>query len=189
MVTQQNKSSPKEIQKQVWTQKQQQNMNKHTKLDLLKYKTIMITHCLHVAGINFRMSVCLQKKKFSRSNIIYLVFVLNSNQKWFGNHCILFPVLLTTWSMEKMIDKVIDNGNNHTVQAYKRLKWQHIVCFICVAQGCSPGVPNLFWPKIYFSSSQPAEIYQSSVNIANSHIVSSLQYIISQHFFLLSHNH
>ena len=29
------------------------------------------------------------------------------------------------------------------------------------------GVPNLFWPKIYFSSSQPPEIYQPSVNIAN----------------------
>ena len=30
-------------------------------------------------------------------------------------------------------------------------------------------VPNLFWPKIYFSSSQPPEIYQSIVDIANPH--------------------
>jgi len=36
-------------------------------------------------------------------------------------------------------------------------------------------VPNLFKLKIYFSSRHHPEIYQSSVNIANPHIVSSLQ--------------
>jgi len=50
-------------------------------------------------------------------------------------------------------------------------------------------VPNLCCPKVYFSSSQHPEVYQSSVNITN--LYTSYPACITNFtkLFLLSHNH
>jgi len=50
-------------------------------------------------------------------------------------------------------------------------------------------VPNLFCPKVYFSSSHPPEIYQSSVNIAYSFTSFPACSSLLHNTFLLSQNH
>lgn len=87
-------------------------------------------------------------------------FVLSEKSIWMKIGC---STLLSRTTLESNM------GEKKDLCSAQRLKivpktWILISCY---KVNCSSGVPNLFWPKIYFSSSQHLEIYNSIVHITN----------------------